>query len=401
MRIRSILGAAACALLGTVLVACGSSPSSSSGASSGGTSGDPYRVVVVAAQSGPLAVNGTSYVRGITVAASELNANGGVLGHKVEVQALDSQGDAVKAVSVLTQRLNSGPKPELVIDGTISNETVALLPILTQDKIISCGVTLTSKANQPAVYPYSFHVANHATDQAAAMAVKLKALGYKKIGLFQQDDANGQTSQKGYETAFAAAGLTTVSQTYDPTALDMSGPLSQLAAQKPDAIVVTANGPASPYVLQSRLKAGITIPTYMDTSVITNIATLVPPAALKNVSLFTFAINQYIAPGNRDAAEQSWYAGMAETGKISQVMFVYSASHDCLMQAAAGAEQAKSLDSDKVKDALEHLSASKDYVSFHKIAWTPADHFVSATPDDYVVINPIPPLADGTWRAAG
>src|SRR5712691_5004483 len=202
MRTRSVLGAAACALLATTLAACGSSSNSSSAANSDLTSSDSYRVVVVAAQSGPLAVNGTSYVRGITVAANELNAHGGVLGHKVEVQALNSQGDATEAVSVLTQRLNQGPKPDLVIDGTISNETVALLPILTQNKIISCGVTLTSKANQPTVYPYSFHVANHATDQAAAMAVKLKARGYKKIGLFQQDDANGQTSQQGYETAF-------------------------------------------------------------------------------------------------------------------------------------------------------------------------------------------------------
>jgi branched-chain amino acid transport system substrate-binding protein len=394
MKIKYLIACAAPVAVAVTLSACGSSDSSS-----GDTQASTYQVVLVAAQSGPLAVNGTSYLRGLDVAAAELNAQGGVLGKKVVVTALDSQGDATTAVSVLRDRLAKGPKPDLVIDGTISDETVALLPILTQAKVLSCGVTLTSKANQPSVYPYSFHVANHATDQAAAMAVKLKAAGYKKIGLFQQNDANGQTSQKGYQDALAAAGLSTVTQTYDPTALDMTAPLQSLAAQHPDAIVVTANGPASPYVLQSRLKAGITIPTFLDTSVITNIAALVPPAALKNVSLFTFAINKLIPAADRTPAERSWYSRMDAGGKISQIFFVYSASHDCLRLAAAAATQARTFDAAADAKALEHLtiSGTRPYVSFSEIAFSPTDHFVSATADDYVVISPIPKVNEGTW----
>jgi branched-chain amino acid transport system substrate-binding protein len=395
---RSFLVAGAALTAAATLTACG-------GGDAGGGGGDavakdqPFRVVVVAAQSGPLAVNGTSYVRGIKVAADEINSSGGVLGQQVEVEVLNSQGDATKAVSLLRDRLDSGPKPAMVLDGTISNETIALLPILTQNKVLSCGVSLTSKANQPKVYPYSFHVANHATDQAAAMAVKLKDAGYKKVGLFQQNDANGQVSQEGYKKALTDAGFEVIAEAYDPTALDMTAPLQRLASQQPDVIVVTANGPAASYVFQSRLKAGITIPTFADTSVIQDIASLVPAAALDNVSLFTFGINKFIPEAERDAAEKSWYDKMEAGGDIKQIMFVYAASHDCVALAAAGAKKADSFDAADIAKALESGDVGeKNYVAFKKISYSADDHFVSADADEYAVITPIPKTDQGTWK---
>ena len=399
MRHLRIAGAALAAA--AVLTACGADSGGSGGNGDEVAKDQPFRVVVVAAQSGPLAVNGTSYVRGINIAKDEINKSGGVLGQQVEVEVLNSQGDATKAVSLLRDRLAKGPKPAMVLDGTISNETNALLPILNRNKVLSCGVTLTTQANQPQKYPYSFHVSNHPTDQANGMATKLQEAGYKKVGLFQQNDANGQVSRAGYEKALKAKGFEVVAEAYDPTSLDMSAPLERLAAQKPDVIVVTANGPASPYVLQSRLKAGITIPTIADTSVITDIASLVPSAALTNVSLFTFAINKFLPEGSRTPAQKSFYAGMAAGGDIKQILFVHSASHDCVQLAAAGAKAANSFDGPKVAKALEGLKQTGDartYVSFKSIQYSATDHFVSATPDDYAVITPIPKSSEGTWK---
>jgi branched-chain amino acid transport system substrate-binding protein len=337
------------------------------------------------------------------VAATEINKAGGINGRQVEVTALDTQGDATRAVSLLRERLSTGAAPDLVIDGTVSNETVALLPILTQNKILSCGVTTTSKANQPGVYPYSFHIANHVGDGAAALATKLRAQGYHKIGLFQQNDANGKSSQQGFTDALTPLGFEVVTEVYDPTGLDMTAPLQRLQALHPDAIIVTATGPSAPYVLTSRLTAGITTPTYLDSSITTDVAALAPAAALQNVSVFTFRINQFAPDASRSASLKSFYSGMAATGDVNQILFVYSAAHDCLQVTAMAGNQAKSAGVDEVKAALENLQqpAVKPYVSFGNISYTAKDHFVAAVPDDYVIITPIPKIAQGTWKNGG
>jgi hypothetical protein len=123
---------------------------------------------------------------------------------------------------------------------------------------------------------------------------------------------------------------------------------------------------------------------------------------MNNVSLFTFAINKFLAEADRTPAQKSWYTGMSSGGKVSQIFFVYSASHDCLQLAAAAATQAKSTDAATVAKAEENLTISGDkpYVSFRNITFSPADHFVSATADDYTIINPIPKVSEGTWKSA-
>ena len=386
-----------------VLSACGSGDDSGGGG--GGGSDEPYRVVVVAAQSGPLAVNGTAYLRGIQIAADELNAEDGVNGRQVEVEALDSKADATEAVSLLRERLDSGPKPDLVLNGTISNETIALLPILAQNEVLSCQVTLTSDGNDPAKYPYHFGIVSHAVDQGVAMAEVVQERGFSRIGLLQQNNANGQTSQQGYVTALEDAGLTAVAEQYDPEALDMTAPLQRLEEQDVDVIVVTANGPASPYVLQSRLGAGITTPTILDGSITVDIAALASPEALEGVSLFTYAVNVFTPPEERSPAQAAFLERLEAGGDIDQIMYVYAAPHDCLRVAALGAEQAGSTDAAEVTAALEGLEVPDEppYVTWSKISFDEDDHFVTATemPEDYQVLESIPAISEGTWAVAG
>jgi branched-chain amino acid transport system substrate-binding protein len=78
-----------------LLAACSSASSGSAG--SPGLSGS-ITFGVLHPFTGAYASVGEASLQGVTVAASEINANGGILGHKLEIVHADTLGDPVDAV---------------------------------------------------------------------------------------------------------------------------------------------------------------------------------------------------------------------------------------------------------------------------------------------------------------
>src|SRR4051812_2266302 len=83
----------ALAVVAVVLV--GSSPAAASASAHRASGKAPVNVLVIAAESGPLAAAGTAGLHGAVTAARILNASGGVLGHKVTLKIVDSASNPV------------------------------------------------------------------------------------------------------------------------------------------------------------------------------------------------------------------------------------------------------------------------------------------------------------------
>src|SRR5829696_7513979 len=75
------------AILALAAVGCGDSDSEDGGGS------DTFRVGLEAPLSGELSVLGEGMLNGAELAATQLNARGGILGKQVEVVAIDDGGD--------------------------------------------------------------------------------------------------------------------------------------------------------------------------------------------------------------------------------------------------------------------------------------------------------------------
>jgi branched-chain amino acid transport system substrate-binding protein len=84
---------------------------------------------------GASAYFGQSDVQAFRAASNQLNKAGGILNRRITIDYVDSQGNPSKAVSLLTDRLNSGTKYDLCECGTFSAETLALLPAMTKAKV--------------------------------------------------------------------------------------------------------------------------------------------------------------------------------------------------------------------------------------------------------------------------
>ncbi len=129
-----------------LVAACGGGNSSS-------TNTSPIKVGVIGPFSGFEAFIGPDILKGVQVAADQINANGGILGRQVQVITADTGGDAVDAVPAL-RKLISVDQVDLIV-GPSSLEAQAALPILQQSKIpdiIVGGTTQLDNLNSKYVF---------------------------------------------------------------------------------------------------------------------------------------------------------------------------------------------------------------------------------------------------------
>jgi branched-chain amino acid transport system substrate-binding protein len=96
-------------------------------AQTAGAAGD-IPVGVYGALTGDQAAFGTSTVRGVRIAAEEINAAGGVLGRKIRLVVEDDQGKGEEAATVVTKLITSNDVAALIGENS-SNQSLAAAPI--------------------------------------------------------------------------------------------------------------------------------------------------------------------------------------------------------------------------------------------------------------------------------
>src|SRR5262249_8172095 len=132
------------------------------------------------------------------------------------------QNNPTTAVNLLEQKLSSGTKIDAMYPGGSSEVTQALLPITTQNKILTVDATSDTALNNPSKYPYHFGDSESVAQTIPPFVQLATAKGWKKIAIIYGNDTTGQAVNTGYSGALKAAGITTVSASYDDTSLDMT-----------------------------------------------------------------------------------------------------------------------------------------------------------------------------------
>ena len=89
---------------------------------------DPIRIGVLAPLSGPFASGGSAFLEAVTLAAEQANAEGGVLGRRVELVVADTQG-RVEIARSEALRLTSREKAFALVGAYLSEETVGVIEV--------------------------------------------------------------------------------------------------------------------------------------------------------------------------------------------------------------------------------------------------------------------------------
>lgn len=195
----------------------------------------------VAPLSGDQAQVGEDMVRGVEVAVAEINANGGLLGHKVELIKLDDRADPKEATSAAS-RLAANQDVVGVIGHLNSGSSIPASAIYNRDHIAMITPVSTADKLTEQGFENVFRVVLRNSDQGPAAADYAKdKLGAKRVAVIHDKSAYG----KGIVTAFAARakaiGLDLVAEeSFSVGDKDFSTLVTKLVSVKPDAIYAGA-----------------------------------------------------------------------------------------------------------------------------------------------------------------
>jgi branched-chain amino acid transport system substrate-binding protein len=282
---------AALAALALALAACSSSSSTSpsSAGSSAPASGSALTVADVAPFSGPDAALGPTYLATCYGATSAINADGGVLGHKLSCKSVDTRGEPADAVPAVNQLFASTPNLALVI-GCTSDEAASVVPIINARKMAMFCMTGQSEFDH-VHFPYFFRLVPPDLEEAYAMDVIAQKLGYKKVALAFGNDIGSQTFVQPAIAGLKNAGITVTSnQTLALNASTFRTEAAAIVQSHPQAILTEALGTADPTLFSEvkQLNNGKAIP------IIATSAAISPPffkASAAAVGANTFASN--------------------------------------------------------------------------------------------------------------
>jgi ABC-type branched-subunit amino acid transport system substrate-binding protein len=340
--------AVAAVVLGAAVAACGSSGSSSSGSS--GLTG-PIKLGFLWEIKGESAYAIDDYQNGAAIALSEINAAGGIDGHKVETVRLPASPVDPQALSTNFLQMASD-KPAVIIGipgldvesltRDINNTGIPVLGMV-QDNNISYGAADGSK--------WLFQAYTSQTNYASSAArYVVQGLGVKKIGLMYTDEQLGNGGAAIFNKLLPTLGATVVAQrSYDPAATDLT---EQVLAMKGAGAVIDWGYP-NPMAVQLKqfVQNGISIPTMQTQSAALNVAdNVVSGAAIEHLysTQFCNAANPNTAVGKAFAAA---YQKKYHTVATANAVITY----DMVKFAVAAIKQAGSADPDKVLAAINSI----------------------------------------------
>jgi branched-chain amino acid transport system substrate-binding protein len=206
---------------------------------------DPIKIGVIAEVQ---SIAGADTGHGAEIAASEINAKGGILGRKIEIVTYDNKSSSADSVRAF-QRAVSDDKVSAVIASYISEVVLALEPWAARLKMPLITPGAASNEITKAIHndydknKYTFHGWLTSTAQAqlvcdAAKDLLVDSLKLKSVAIVSEDAAWTKPLDVTYEACLQKVGLNVVDHVrFSPDTTDFTPIFNNIEAKKPDVIV--------------------------------------------------------------------------------------------------------------------------------------------------------------------
>ena len=188
---------------------------------------EPIKIGSVLSVSGPAAFLGDPELKTLQLYVDKINAEGGVLGRKLELVHYDDGSDAAKANS-FTKRLIESDKVDILIGGTTTGATMAMAPLVDKASLPFISLAGAVVVIDP-VKKWVFKTPH--TDRMAAEKVfeDMKKRGISKVGLLSETSGFGASGRKETQAVAAKYGITLVAdETYGPKDTDITAQLTRI-----------------------------------------------------------------------------------------------------------------------------------------------------------------------------
>ncbi len=241
-------------VMGLLLSGCGGSATTSA------ESKEPYKVGAIFDVSGKASSLGIPERDTAQMVVDEINANGGINDHPIELIIKDSKSNETEAALAAKSLIQEGVAA--IIGSSSSGTTMAMVEIVQNAEIplISCAASV--RITEPvAERKWVFKVAQSDSIVAEKITEYLKANGMNKVALASVNDAYGDSGRAEFEKAAAAAGITIVAkEKFEAADTIMTSQLTNIKSQNPDAVIAWAIPPAASSFTANYRQMGIDAP---------------------------------------------------------------------------------------------------------------------------------------------
>jgi hypothetical protein len=351
----------------------------------------PINVLDITGTSGATAIFGTQETLGMQAAAAYYNKRGGILGHKINIDVVNDNSDPATAASLAAQKLGGGgaSKYTMVWAGQEGTTSAAIIPIVKKDNVYVTAVNDgNGQCQKGSSCPNIFLQASDLAAGEAADTAALKAAGYKKIGIIQEQGTYDQSEYTYMGPDLKKAGISTDVVTFPPTAVSLTPEMQQLKGDGVQAVFAMTLGPAGGYVLGARSALAWNIPIQFDVAGSTvNLPGLAPSGTtLTHVK----ETDQYCENTKATGIvynELVKYSPKPLAGDIE--CSIAGDGWQAIVMLADAAAKAKSLTASALIKATTGLKISSNLVSFPTACWTSSDHEDTCQNNGYYGIVPL------------
>lgn len=316
--------------------------------------GDSIKIGFFGPLTGNTATAGQSLRNGALIAIEEMNAAGGLLGKKITLVEYDDRSSPEQAVKS-AMKLVTVDRVHAIVGSLHSGNILASAPILEEFRAPTIGSGTSPKWLEQG-YKYLFRSIGNSGLAVRELALYATSAGMKRVAILHANDEYGRTGADDFARHARDGGLEIVTQeSFTHGDRDFTGQFARIRREKPDAVMLWALGDDLGALTKQLRQTGYAGPILGSEGYSMPQVTEIAGAATDGV---VFAA-QYLIPETPDAAENLMMRRFldAYVKAFNEMPASDNAyrGYDAARIIGEAIRRAQSVDSQKVRDAIENL----------------------------------------------
>lgn len=202
---------------------------------------ETIKIVALYPLTGGVASWGESSQKATQIAVDEINKNGGINGKQIEVIYQDHKCDPKVALSIYQQFVQ---KTKIFTSSSCSGTVLSVAPNLEKDNALLLPQVVAS-VKISGVSPMVYRNWVVETSQAAVIGQKIKELGYKKIGIINEETDFGKGLAIGLQDYLKDSGVEVITESFKTGDTDVRTQLTKLKGAKVEALFIAPQSETS------------------------------------------------------------------------------------------------------------------------------------------------------------
>jgi len=321
-----------------------------------GQAAEPIKVGAILAVTGGASFLGAPESRTLEMLVEEVNAAGGINGHKVELIVMDSGANPEKAVSFAKQLIEE-KKVLAILGPSTSGETMAIKGIAEDGQTILLSCAAAEVIVNP-VAKWVFKTPQKDSDVVQMVIYQMKRMKISKIGVLTGNTGFGKAGKGQIEKLMAKNGITIVAnEVYDKAATDLTAEVTKVKAAGAEALLNWSIVPAQSIVIKNARQIGFVGPIFQSHGFgnIKYVGAAGPAAEGVIFPAGRLLIADVLPDSNPQKAVLVKYKKDYEAKFKEDVSTFGGHAWDAFMILKEAIEKAGSTDKEKVRDSIETM----------------------------------------------